>query len=149
MQGDPTTTPVAERHLVSPGNAIAALGVGHVAWGLAAYHRPLREIVGAGVVDSVGDGIFKRAHSDGPRAAGFWFLFAGPLTALCGYLSESALRSGDRRAATVSGASVLAIGAVGAAVMPRSGFLGALPVGGWLVRRALRIPADPERAIPR
>jgi Family of unknown function (DUF6463) len=121
--------------IVSPGNAIMLLGVGHAGWGLIAYRRELREIARAGVVRSVGDGIFDTEHARGSRAAAFWFMFVAPLTVLAGYLGESALRAGDARAATVAGGTTIGLGVLGAAVMPRSGFPGALGVGYWLLRR--------------
>jgi Family of unknown function (DUF6463) len=117
------------------------LGCGHVGWGLIAYREPLRELVRGGVVGSVGDGIFDTDHDRGPRAAAFWFLFAAPLTVLSGYLAEAALRAGDDRAVSVAGRSTLGLGVVGTAVMPRSGFPAALPVGYWLVRRGRELRA--------
>jgi Family of unknown function (DUF6463) len=115
------------------------LGCGHAAWGLLVYREPLREIVEAGVVRTVGDGLFDTDHDRGARAAGFWFLLAAPLMGLSGYLLELALRDGDAHVVKVGGLSISAIGAVGTAVMPRSGFPAALGVGGWLLRRARQL----------
>ena len=128
--------PHPRRLLASPGNAMMLLGLGHAGWGLVAYHEPLRELLRAGVVGSVGDGIFDTEHARGPRAAGYWFMFVAPLTVLSGYLVEAALRAGDARAVTVGGGTTLGLGLVGTAVMPRSGFPAALPLGYWLLRRA-------------
>jgi uncharacterized protein DUF6463 len=125
-----------EHRLASPGYALMLLGCGHAVWGLAAYHEPLRELVRAGVVRSVGDGMFDTDHDRGPRAAGFWFLAFAPAVALAGYLAEAALRAGDARAAGVGGRTILGVAAVGTAVMPKSGFPVALPVGYWLLRRS-------------
>jgi hypothetical protein len=140
----------ALRHrLLSPGYAIMFVGCAHAAWGLTAYREPLREIVRAGVVRSVGDGIFDTEHDRGPRAAGFWFLFSAPLIGLTGYLLEAALRGGDTRAVKVGGRTVLGIGAVGTVVMPTSGFPAVLPIGCWLLHRARGLhpnpPEQPER----
>jgi hypothetical protein len=126
--------------LASPGYALVALGCGHVGWGLKAYHRPLGDLVRAGVVRSVGDGIFDTDHDRGPRAAAFWFMLAAPLMMLVGYLAESALESGDAQAARTVGRATVGVGAVGAAVMPRSGFAAAMPIGWWLVRRSRSLP---------
>jgi hypothetical protein len=123
------------RELASPGKAMMAIGVGHTAWGAVAYADALQEIVRAGVVDSVGDGIFRTADSRGARAAGFWFMMAGPLVGAWGYLVDAADRAGDDRALRTSGRALLGLGLLGAAVMPRSGFWGALPIGYWLERR--------------
>ncbi len=118
----------------SPGYALIVLACGHAVWALVAYREPLQGLIREGVVDSVGDGLFRAVDAEGARAAGFWFLFAAPLMALCGYLVEVALRAGGR-ALTVSGRTVLGLGIVGTAVMPRSGFPAVLPIGYWLVRR--------------
>ena len=123
------------RQFASPGYALMLLGCGHVAWGLGVYHEPLGEVIRAGVVRSVGDGIFDTDHDRGARAAGFWFLLFAPPLAISGYLAEAALRAGDARAARAVGGTTLGLGLVGTAVMPRSGFPAALPIGYWLLRR--------------
>jgi hypothetical protein len=132
----------ARRRFASPGYALMLLGFGHAVWALVAYGEPLHEILRARVVRSVGDGIFDTDHDRGPRAAGFWFLLAAPLVAVDGYLTESALAAGNRRAATISGLTTLGLGLVGTTVIPRSGFPVAIPLGYWLLRRsrALELP---------
>jgi Family of unknown function (DUF6463) len=115
---------------------VTLVGCGHAAWGLSAYRAALREILRDGVVDSVGDGVFRLEHSSDERAAGFWFMFAAPLMALTGQLIEAALRSGDQQAVALAGRTVLGIGAVGTTVMPRSGFPAVVPIGYWLIRSA-------------
>ena len=122
------------RRLLSPGHALMLVGAGHAAWGIAAYREQIRELTKTGVADSVGDGLFRTAHARDARAAAFWFLFSAPLICLSGYLAEAALRAGERRAVTVAGRTVLALGAVGAVVMPRSGFVIVPPLGWWLMR---------------
>src|SRR5438105_2910581 len=104
---------------ISPGRALSALGVGHAAWGLVAYGEPLRELVSAGVFGSVGDGIFDTEHARDSRAAAFWFMFAAPLAILAGYLVDASARVGDGRTVVVAGRTVLGLGAVGTAVIPR------------------------------
>ena len=126
-------------NFVSPGYAVMATGVGHGVWGLIAYRSGLREIARAGYVDSVGDGLFRKKHSDDERAAAFWFMAAAPLVALAGYLGEAAIRAQDRRAVTTAGVLVTLITAAGATAMPRSGFSGALLLGPWMIRRARRL----------
>ncbi len=143
MNGPPTD---AAHRLASPGRAIALVGAGHAAWGLVAYRKPLVEILRAGAYDTVGDGIFRRAHSDDARAAGFWFMFAAPLMGLCGHLLEVALRSADREAVLAGGRTVLGLGAVGTAVMPRSGFPAVLPIGLWAIRRGRQMPRSTREA---
>jgi hypothetical protein len=129
------------RDAASPGRAIKLIGVGHAAWGVIAYRDPLRELAASGPFDSVGDGLISKAHSADARAAAFWFLLAAPLIVLTGHLVEAAERSGDVSAMRVAGRTVLGIGMVGAAVMPRSGFLSVIPVGFWLGRRARKAAA--------
>ncbi len=131
--------------LASPGYALMLLGFGHAAWGLVAYRQPLRELLHAGVVRSVGDGIFDTDHDRGARAAGFWFLAFAPAVALAGYLAEAALRAGDPRAARASGGTVLGMSAVGTAVMPKSGFPAAMPIGYWLLRRSRELASEVPR----
>ena len=119
----------------SPGRAMAAIGIGHGIWGSIAYRDELREILRAGVFDSVGDGIFQRKHARGPRAAAFWFMFITPLLGVGGYLVERAERTGDGRALQVSGRAFGAAGLLGVTVMPRSGFPLSVPLAVWLERR--------------
>jgi hypothetical protein len=133
------------RRLLSPGYATMLIGYGHAAWGLIVYREPLGEIAAAGIVRTVGDGIFDTDNDRGPRAAGFWFVFSAPLIVLSGYLLEAALRGGEAHTVKVGGRTVLGIGAVGTAVMPRSGFPAVLPIGYWLLRRARRL--DQTKAI--
>jgi hypothetical protein len=136
------------RRFASPGNALMLLGFGHAAWALTAYGEPLRDIVRAGVVRTVGDGIFDRDHDRGARAAGFWFLLAAPLVAMDGYLTEAAAQAGNARAVRISGRTTLALGVVGATVIPRSGFPAAAPLGWWLLRRSRAMEVADHRPIP-
>src|SRR5687768_6781710 len=106
----------------SPGRALMLVGLGHALWGLVAYCRPLREIAGAGLAGSVGDGIFQREHSDDARAAAFWFMMAAPMAAGAGYLVERSAQAGDGLALEASGWTGVALGAIGVTAMPRSGF---------------------------
>src|SRR5688500_6574013 len=123
----------------SRGRALMLIGMGHGVWGAVAYREPLREVVRAGVADSVGDGLFRRAHSDDARAAAFWFMFVAPMATSLGYLVERASRAGDGRAVKAGGWSVIAMGAIGVAVMPRSGFVTAPPLGYWMLREGSRL----------
>lgn len=120
---------------LSPGYATAAVALGHGTWGAIAYRDELREILRAGVADTVGDGIFQRAHARGPRAAAFWFMMITPLLGMSGYLVERADRAGDGRALQMTGRAIGAVGALGVAVMPRSGFPLTVPLAVWLERR--------------
>ena len=127
ISGDPRA------RFVSPGYAIMLVGVGHAIWGLIAYHDPVWDLIRAGFVGSVGDGIFDTTDAKGPRAAAFWFLLTAPFLVLAGYLVEVAIRDRDHHALLVAGISLLAIGLVGVAVMPASGFWAGIGIGCWLV----------------
>jgi hypothetical protein len=116
-----------------------ALGAGHAGWAAVAYGDELREIAAAGVVDTVGDGIFRRDEDRGPRAAAFWFAFVTPMVVLAGGLVERAERAGDGAAVRGAGLAVTAIATLGAAVMPRSGFPAGIPLGVWTYLRGRRL----------
>ena len=128
------------RAIDSPGRAIQAMGCGHVAWGLFAYRKPLAELAREGrIADSIGDGIFQRAHSQDGRAAAFWFLFAAPMMGLLGHLIHAAEERGVARALRRSGRAVIVLGAVSSTFIPRSGFPAVPLVGWWMVRRSRRL----------
>jgi len=119
----------------TPGKGIKTMGVAHVLWGLVAYRDQVAGIV-RDLPASVGDGIFDKRHSRDARSSAFWFLFVGPVVWLLGRVLESAEANGDRRAQTVAGRSVLAVGVVGEAAIPRSGFPGAIALGLWALWRS-------------
>ncbi|HSS03904.1 MAG TPA: DUF6463 family protein [Solirubrobacterales bacterium] len=127
------------RGIDSPGRAIMAMGCGHIAWGLFAYRKPLAELARDGIGDSVGDGIFQRAHSQDDRAAAFWFLFAAPMMGLLGHLIEAAEEREDARALRRSGRAVIGLGAASSVFIPRSGFPAVPLVGWWMIRRSRRL----------
>src|SRR4051812_14962356 len=130
------------QRLLSPGYLTVALGVAHAVWGAVAYRSALRKIAKAGYLDSVGDGLFRTDHSKDERAAAFWFMAIAPLTVLAGYLEEAAIRAGDRSAVATAGVATTLFAVAGAAAMPRSGFPAALPLGPWLIHRALQMGGD-------
>jgi len=123
---------------ISPGTATKLIAVGHAAWGAVAYRREIAEIGRAGLLDTVGDGVFRTEHARDARATAFWFLTAAPLIALNGHLMVRAERAGDREALRGAGAALVGIGLLGSAVMPRSGFVSVPPVGVWLWARGNR-----------
>lgn len=123
---------------LTPGAALMALAGGHALWGLVAYRDGWAGIARAGVRGSVGDGLFEAAHADDERAAAFWFMVAAPLIGTIGRLVQSAERTHDRRTLTSVGAALAAVSALGATVIPRSGFAGGVAIGLWTVRRARR-----------
>jgi hypothetical protein len=127
------------RLLTSPGNALMLAGCGHAAWGVVAYHDVLPEVVRAGFLASVGDGIFQTAHARDARAAAFWFLCAAPLMFTTGYLVKAAERGANGKALMVSGRTLIGVCLLGTSAMPRSGFPVVLPIAYSLARRGRRL----------
>lgn len=129
--------------LVSPQTAaIYGLAVGHTLWGLYAYGDQVKEILRE-LPGSVGDGIFDKGHSRDARAAGFWFLFVGPLLGVFGRTYASAEKAGDVETMRAAGRGVTAISLAGFAAIPRSGFPGGIALGLWMMRRARSSPRGP------
>jgi hypothetical protein len=87
-----------------------------------ALHRaPLADVLGRGVVAAVPD--------FGDRATAFWFVAASPLLWVSGRLLRAAEAHGDHRAQRDAGRVLAAVGAIGAAAMPVSGFWSLVAVG--------------------
>jgi hypothetical protein len=126
---------MSRRNSPSPRTVINALAVGHTLWGARAYGDQLASVLRE-LPGSVGDGIFDKAHSRDARAAGFWFLFVGPMLALLGRLYEAAEAAEDREAMRATGRTVTVVSAAGWAAIPVSGFPAGLALGLWLTRRA-------------
>jgi hypothetical protein len=76
--------------MFTPGRLVIAASAGHAGWAVVAYGSELRGIAAAGLVDTVGDGIFRRKEDRGARAAAFWFAAFAPMVALAGWLVERA-----------------------------------------------------------
>lgn len=112
-----------------------AIAGAHSAWGVAAHRRHIAGIV-TDLPNSVGDGLFEKAHSSDERASAFWFLFVGPMLMLLGRLYDSAEASGDQAAMRAAGRAIIAVSAGGWVAIPRSGFPAGLALGLWLLRRA-------------
>jgi len=92
------------------------LAIAHGIVGLAVYHAPLRDILGAGLWNTI-DG-----HT--PREAAFWFLMFAPLLYLAGQLGSRAYaESGTYPSELIR--TLLLVCLIGSVLMPVSGF----PVG--------------------
>ncbi|RCG22061.1 hypothetical protein DTL70_16475 [Streptomyces diacarni] len=109
---------------------VQATAVGHGTIGAALYRDVLADMARAGVVGSVPE--------RGDRAAAFWFLAAAPALWMGGRLLRSAEEHGDTAAQRAAGATLLGVGAVGAAAMPKGGFWALLGLGGEALRRSRR-----------
>jgi hypothetical protein len=111
------------------GDLVTVIGLGHTAIGLVGHRAALAAIARDGVVDTV------RGRPE--REEALWFLTSGAGLVVTGRLAAWT----ERRTGTLprsTGALLLGIGGVGAAVLPRSGFWGLLPVGVAALRVARR-----------
>ena len=115
------------------GDAVTVIGAGHTAIGLVGHRRALAGMVRDGLVDSV--------RGRRGREEALWFLLSGVALVVTGRLAAwTQRRTGTLPAST--GAALLGIGAVGAAVLPRSGFWALIPAGAAALRVARRGPVD-------
>jgi hypothetical protein len=125
------------------GTLITAIGAGHTAIGLVGYRSVVAAMAREGLVDSV-RGVPRREEA-------LWFLTSGAGLVVTGRLAAFA----EQRTGTLppsTGALLLGIGALGGAVLPRSGFWALIPVGAAALRVARRDPGatrPPYRSGPR
>ncbi|MBA3645245.1 MAG: hypothetical protein H0W63_03635 [Gemmatimonadaceae bacterium] len=97
------------------GWSVIAVGLIHLFLGFLLFRNELRDIVAAGLVNSLGD---REPH----RYLAFWFTFAGIVTVLLGYLIDWVEHVVRRPLPAGVGWSLLAMAIVGAAMSPVSGF---------------------------
>src|SRR4051812_47499371 len=122
---------------------LMAIGAGHTAIGLVGYRSVVAAMAREGLVDSV-RGVPRREEA-------LWFLTSGAGLVVTGRLAAFA----EQRTGTLppsTGALLLGIGALGGAVLPRSGFWALIPVGAAALRTARRDPGatePPYRSDPR
>lgn len=122
----------------SPSSWLQLIGVAHGCIGAVQYRGALTEIAEDNVVDTVPD--------HGERATAFWFVAAAPMLWLTGRLLRSVEESDDRAAQRAAGGILAAVGAVGVAAMPASGFWAVGVVGVSTLRRSARPPYQNVRA---
>jgi hypothetical protein len=108
------------------GQLLKVTAVGHTLVGLVLFRAPLADIVGSGVLGSVG--------TQPDRQAAFWFLLFSPVCYALGQIVER----GDRRILAIVGWNLLLLGVVGAAMMPVSGFWILLALAPLVLRGAGR-----------
>lgn len=108
-----STSPAVRR----VGDAVIATGALHNALGAWLYRRPLAAIARDRGFNAVSAARLPAEERD-RREAAFWFLISGTAFAVIG----AALRNTDDDAVAALGPAIAAIGAVGAAAMPVSGF---------------------------
>jgi len=112
------------------GKLLIAIGVGHAIVGLVLFRQPLAAIVGDGVLNTVRDQL--------DRQAAFWFLLMSPLCVALGQVVDRAIERGDQGTLGIVGWNLLAIGVVGAAMMPLSGFWFVIAVAPLVLRAERR-----------
>jgi uncharacterized membrane protein len=134
-----STSRWAMRPLAAP--LLIATGIGHALLGFVLFREPLAAIAGDGVLDSIRYGQFD-------RAAAFWFLLFGPVCVALGRIVAHAFARGDVRLLCLIARHLLAIGAIGAAIMPISGFWLVIAIA-FLVFRAAAAGASPRAAAQR
>jgi hypothetical protein len=110
-------------------------GIGHALVGVALFGDPLAEMAREGFVNTIRYGQFD-------RAAAFWFLLFSPICVLLGRMVAHATDRGDRWLLTVVAWNVLAMGVVGAVIMPLSGFWILLVIAPLAFRLARALPMD-------
>ena len=116
---------------------LALTGIGHTLVGLVLFRQPLRAILDDGIVNSIGQGQFD-------RGAAFWFLLFSPICLALAQIVSHAVARGDGRTLRIIGGYLLAMGVLGAAVMPISGFWILIAIAPLLLRTAGRV--DPAVA---
>ncbi len=104
---------------------VAAL---HTVFGLVVFAAPLRETAAAGFWNALGAG-------DPMRNLAFWFLVAGALTALVGYLADWIERATGGALPRALGWALLAIALVGVILVPALGFWLVLPAAIGILAR--------------
>ncbi len=100
------------------GRSIILVGLVHTGFGLAMFSGILREMLAAGWWNTLGD-------RDPSRYLAFWFMFAGFITLILGYLADWFERVDSRPLPAPLGWALLGIALVGVIAHPLSGF--------WLV----------------
>jgi hypothetical protein len=102
------------------GNAVIATGVGHNLIGSYLYRRQLVDMARDGLINSASDARLGTVAGE-RRHTAFWFLLAGFCFMTLGASIRRTSATGERIAPAL-GPGMTAMGAVGAAMMPVSGF---------------------------
>lgn len=124
------------------GPVLMVTGIGHSLLGLVLFREPIASILGEGIANTI-------RHGQYARAAAFWFLLFGPICFLLGQLVKHAIEHGDRWLLTVVAWNLVAIGVVGALIMPVSGFWILIAIAPLVFRaRGLEVGLEPADATP-
>ena len=93
---------------------LVILGLGHTAFGVVMFKKPLLAAVRAGFVGQFAN------HPD--RDEAFWFMIFGPLLVMGGHLAIHAVNAADAGLLRIIGFYLLAISVVGSLAVPDSPF---------------------------
>jgi hypothetical protein len=115
---------------------LVAIGVGHALLGPLVFREPLGAMLREGLVNTIGP------VGDFDREAAFWFLVFSATLILWGQLVAHAQARGDARVLAVVGWNMLAVGAIGALVMPVSGFWMVVALAPLVLRAGRRRARD-------
>lgn len=102
-----------------------ALGVGHIAYGLLAFKKPL--------VEAMLDGYVGEFKAPEVRRTAFWFVIFGTLLMLAGQVAVHAVANHDSSLLRLVGFYALGTSAAGLLAFPKSPFLLAFPVAASIV----------------
>lgn len=129
-----------------PARLLYVIAVGHVVVGIALFQEPLAAIWRDGVVNSIGSPIMAGTDSwlgtpqpQFDREAAFWFVLFGPCLWILGQAVQRAIELADSRLLRLLGWDLFAVGIVGAAIMPVSGFWLMIPFAPLLFGTASRL----------
>jgi hypothetical protein len=121
------------------GRWLMGVGALHTLIGIAVFAAPLRDIVDAGVVGTLGP-------RDTLRNLAFWFLFGGVTLVMIGYLTDWIERAASGLLPAPLGWALLATAVLGATLAPASGFWLVFPPAVGILLRARS--AGESAAIP-
>ncbi|MCI3918872.1 DUF6463 family protein [Paenibacillus sp. TRM 82003] len=119
------------------GLLLALTGLLHSVIGLILFWDALLPIVTEGLWNTMKEGDWERLNA-------FWFMMFGFLLILIGYMVSWVLKQTQLRPPAAVGWSILAIGIIGAVIMPISGFWLVLPQA-WLLLRGESFPSDDKK----
>lgn len=124
------------------GFLLMVTGIGHFFVGLALFHEPLAAIAREGILNTIPPRLMDGGvRLDFGREAAFWFVLYSPLLYLQGQVANRAIARGDAALLRILGWNLLVTGAVGAAVMPVSGFWFVIALAALGFRDARRLEA--------
>jgi hypothetical protein len=105
--------------------SLIVIGVGHIAYGIVKFWKPLAEATSAGFI-----GQFMLPEI---RHTAFWFVIFGLLVILAGHVAVHAVAIGDVTLLRIIGTYTFVTSVIGVAAIPKSGFWASLVVSSLLL----------------